>query len=270
MPLIRPPADNAINVRFPSWSVILGLSVVLIVFMLVLQLSGTNISLFRWLNGWSRYTGEPLWANITLFGEGLLGVALVAPIARWRRDMAWSLLLSALLAVLIVYGAKELFDMPRPAHVLPASEVIVIGPLLRVVSFPSGHTATITILATVVALHLNRGYSYAAALLAILLVGLSRVVVGAHWPMDVLGGMLIGWWLSLAGIRLALHFPFGTKRNWQTALCIFSLTGAALFWGAKTGQNQAVLLQQSLAIFTGVLGLVTLAELWWPAKNRGG
>ncbi|MFV1997592.1 MAG: phosphatase PAP2 family protein [Acidiferrobacterales bacterium] len=238
--------------------------------MLLLQFSGTNVSLFRWLNGLSQVTGEPLWANITLFGEGLLGVALVAPIARWRRDMAWSLLLSALLAVLIVLGAKELFAMPRPAYVLPASEVIVIGPLLQVVSFPSGHTATITILATVVALHLNRGYFYAAALLAILLVGLSRVVVGAHWPMDVLGGMVLGWWLSLAGVRLALYFPFGTKRNWQTALCIFSLTGAALFWGAETGQYQAVLLQQSLAILAGVLGLATLAELWWPAKIRGG
>ncbi len=269
MPLIRPAVDNVINVRIPPWSVILGISILLIAFMLLLQFSGTNVSLFRWLNGLSRYTGEPLWANITLFGEGLLGVALVAPIARWRRDMAWSLLLAALLAVLVVHGVKELFDMPRPALVLPASEVNVIGPLLQAVSFPSGHTATITILATVVALHLNRGYFYAAALLAILLVGLSRVVVGAHWPMDVLGGMVLGWWLSLAGIRLALYLPFGIKRNWQTALCVFSLTGAALFWGAETGQYQAVLLQQSAAILAGVLGLVTLAELWWPARNRG-
>lgn len=269
MPLIRSPGDNII-VRIPPWSVILGISTLLIVLMLLLHFSGSNISLFRWLNGWSRYTGEPLWANITLFGEGLLGVALVGPIARWRRDIAWSLLLAALLAVLIVNGSKELFDMPRPALVLPASEVNVIGPLLRVVSFPSGHTATITILATVVALHLNRRYFYVAALLAILLVGLSRVVVGAHWPMDVLGGMVLGWWLSLAGIRLALLLPSGLKRNWQTGLCIFSLSGAALFWGAETGQFQAVLLQQSLAILAGVLGLVTLTELWWPAKYRGG
>lgn len=270
MRLNSPLADNVINVRIPPWSVILGISILLIVLMLMLQISGTNVSLFRWLNGWSRYTGEPLWANITLFGESLLGIALLAPIARWRRDIAWSLLLAALLAVMVVHGAKELFDIPRPAFVLPASEVTIIGPLLRMVSFPSGHTATITILATVVALHLNRGYFYAAALLAILLVGLSRVVVGAHWPMDVLGGMLLGWWLSLAGSRLAIRLPFGTKRNWQTALCIFSLTGAALFWGAETGQYQAVLLQRSMAILAGVLGLVTLAELWWPAKNRGG
>lgn len=193
----------------------------------------------------------------------------MAPIARWRRDIAWSLLLAALLAVVVVLGAKEIFDVPRPASVLSASDVNIIGPLLTVVAFPSGHTATITILATVLVLHLSRSYLYAIALLVVLLVGVSRVVVGAHWPMDVLGGMLLGWLLALAGIRLAQHLPFGIERNWQTAVCVFSLTAAVLFWGAETGQYQAVLLQRSAAIVAGVLGLVTLAELWWPAKDRG-
>lgn len=270
MSLIRPPDQNVIDVRYPPWPAILGIPAVLMALMLLLQLGSANVSLFRWLNELSRYTGESLWAHITLFGEGLLGVALVAPIARWRRDIAWSLLLSALLAVLVVHGAKELFDIPRPASVLPASEVNVIGPLLRVVSFPSGHTTTITVLATILALHLSRGYLYFIALMAIILVGVSRVVVGAHWPMDVLGGMVLGWLLALAGIRLAQYLPFGVNRNWQTALCIVSLTAAVLFWGAETGQFQAVLLQRSAAIIAAVLGLVTLAELWWPAKDRGG
>lgn len=269
MPLIRSPADNIISARLPPWPVILSIPAVLAVFMLLLQLSGASVALFRWLNAFSRYTGEPLWANITLFGEGLLAVALLAPIARWRRDIAWSLFLSALIATAVVLGLKDLFAMPRPALVLAASDFNIIGPQLSVASFPSGHTATITIFATVMMLHLRRAYVYAIAVLAVLLVGLSRVVVGAHWPMDVLGGMLLGWLLALAGIRLAQHLSFGVERNWQTAVCLFSLTAAVLFWGAETGQHQAVWLQRSAAILTGVLGLATLAKMWWPAKNRG-
>ncbi len=269
MPLIQFPDDNIINARFPPWPLILGIPAVLAVFMLLLYLSGDNVTLFRWLNGISRYTGEPLWANITLFGEGLLALALLAPIARWRRDIAWSLFLSALIATAVVFGLKELFAMPRPSLVLAATDFNIIGPRLSVGSFPSGHTTTITILATIMVLHLNRGYLYALAVLAILLVGLSRVVVGAHWPMDVLGGMLLGWWLALAGIRMAQQLSFGVERNWQTVVCVFSLTAAGLFWGAETGQHQAVLLQRSAAVAAGALGMVTLAELWWPARNRG-
>ena len=246
----------------------LGISAVLAVLMLLLQVSGTNVALFLWLNGLSHYTGEPVWANITLLGEGLLALALVATIARWRRDIAWSIFLSAIIATVVVFGVKELFAVPRPALVLAVADFNIIGPQLRVVSFPSGHTATITIFAAVVALHLNRGHVYATLLPTVALVGLSRVVVGAHWPMDVLGGLLLGWWLALAGIRLALYLPFGVKRNWQTVICFFSLIAAAMFWGAETGQHQAVLLQRSAAIVTGVLGLVTLAKLWWLPKNR--
>jgi membrane-associated phospholipid phosphatase len=231
-------------------------------------LSSANTSLFYSLNGLSRHTGEPLWANITLLGEGLLAVALIAPIARWRRDIAWTLLLTALLATAVVHGVKELFEIPRPASVLPATDFNIIGPRLLVVSFPSGHTTTITILATVLALQLNRACVYGLSVVVILLVGVSRVVVGAHWPIDILGGMLLGWLLALAGIRLAQQLPFGVERNWQTAVCLFSLMAAALFWGAETGQHQAIMLQRSAAIFAGVAGLAALAEMWWPVKSR--
>lgn len=241
----------------------------LAVSMLLLQISGTKLALFYWLNTLSHYTGEPVWAHITLLGEGLLAVALVAPIARWRRDIAWSMFLSAVLATVVVLGVKELFAVPRPAMVLAAADFNIIGPQLSVVSFPSGHTATITIFATIVALHLNRGYIYAILLPTVMVVGLSRVVVGAHWPMDVLGGMLLGWWLALVGLRLASHLPIGLERNWQTVVCIFSLIAAVLFWGAETGQHQAVLFQRSAAIVTGILGLGALAKLWWPEKIRG-
>lgn len=57
-------------------------------------------------------------------------------------------------------------------------------------SFPSGHTVTIFALATALAL-IWRRLAWPAFAMAIL-VGLSRIAVGAHWPSDVLAGAWIG------------------------------------------------------------------------------
>lgn len=267
MSLIHSPVDSAITAKLPSLAVIVGVSAVFVVAMLLLQIVGANVSLFHKLNGLSRITGEPLWANLTLLGEGLLALALIAPIARWRRDIAWSLFVSAIIATVVILGVKELFAIPRPALVLAASELNIIGPRLSFVSFPSGHTATITIFATIVALHLNRRLVYFIMGGFVVLVGLSRVVVGAHWPMDVLGGMLLGWWLAFVGIRVAQQLHFGVERNWLTPVCLISVAAATIFWGAETGQHQAVLLQRGAAVLAGVLGIGSLVTMWWPTKS---
>jgi membrane-associated phospholipid phosphatase len=57
-------------------------------------------------------------------------------------------------------------------------------------SFPSGHTAG----SVAVARALSRNYprSGRAAGVAALAIGISRIVKGAHWPLDVIGGAIIG------------------------------------------------------------------------------
>lgn len=71
-------------------------------------------------------------------------------------------------------------------------------------SFPSGHTLVVAAFATAAALCLNRiwpgtrGLVLPAAISWICLVALSRLVLGVHWPTDVLAAACIGATLPLA------------------------------------------------------------------------
>ena len=78
-------------------------------------------------------------------------------------------------------------------------------------SFPSGHTLAVAAFATAATLLVLKvrpaslGIVMAAAFLWIFLVGLSRLVLGVHWPTDVLAAACIGTFLPLA-IKVIIHF----------------------------------------------------------------
>lgn len=77
---------------------------------------------------------------------------------------------------------------------------------LRVNGFPSGHTATTTAIAFVLTRRLPRRRGYRAAVSAAWLmtaaIGLSRIYMADHWPLDVIGGMAFG--LIGGAVTLAL------------------------------------------------------------------
>jgi undecaprenyl-diphosphatase len=93
-----------------------------------------------------------------------------------------------------------------------------VVPQLTVVSglsFPSGHAQISTIVFLTVASVMarlattpaRRVYILSTALLLSLLVGVSRVALGVHYPTDVLAGWVVGviWSLALAGVVRGLQ-----------------------------------------------------------------
>ncbi len=110
-----------------------------------------------------------------------------------RPHAYWLLLASVGGGGLLSQGLKSLFDRPRPALVPHLSYVTSS-------SFPSGHSmlATCTyltlgtLLSGVMRAPWARHYVLTLAMLASLLVGVSRVFLGVHYPTDVLAGWAVG------------------------------------------------------------------------------
>jgi undecaprenyl-diphosphatase len=121
---------------------------------------------------------------------GLLWIALALVLcAVYRRWGAlWVTLIAVALADWSSAGLKALIDRDRPPVDYPRPKALV--PVPRDASFPSGHAATSFAAATVLTFAFPR-LAPALFLLAAA-VAFSRVYVGVHYPLDVVGGAALG------------------------------------------------------------------------------
>lgn len=118
-----------------------------------------------------------------------IGVAVVGSlILLARRDLGRALLLltTVLLVRLLVDGLKDWVGRVRPpAEHLPDS-----------LAFPSGHSAnsmTAYLAVALIAVPARHRRTAALGALALsIIVGITRVILGVHWPSDVLGGWTLG------------------------------------------------------------------------------
>lgn len=90
----------------------------------------------------------------------------------------------------------------RPGTLLQG--VVFHGGLDRGLGFPSGHVAVAAALATAVGVYLGRT-GRRVVWVAVALVGIARIFVGAHLPVDVVGGVALGW-----AVGALVHVLFGT------------------------------------------------------------
>jgi len=97
-------------------------------------------------------------------------------------------LLVMFISSLLLHTIKITYPVPRPVEVL--ATVHVVGPVLRWNSFPSGHTASAVSAALAVAAFVPGRIRVGCALLVAALVAYSRISVGAHFPLDIVGGAI--------------------------------------------------------------------------------
>jgi undecaprenyl-diphosphatase len=153
---------------------------------------------------------------LTLLGEPtvLVGAGFVVAALLWRRGNG-RFALGLLLVFLLGRGLTEVekFSIARARPTLePHLDVV------KTWSFPSGHAASSMIFYLTVAVALAparwRRIAAAGAILLSLLIGISRVMLGVHWPSDVVGGWSFGALWVLVALRPAERL-FGAKPSPQ-------------------------------------------------------
>lgn len=103
---------------------------------------------------------------------------------RLGRQLGYIFLLSASINNIV----KNVFAQPRPFWLDPSlQEVEAEG-----YGFASGHVQNTTAVFLLLAAWVRRGWAWALAILFVLLMALSRVYLGVHFPQDVVGGFVLG------------------------------------------------------------------------------
>lgn len=128
---------------------------------------------------------------VTQFGNAWVVIGLVGLlfVVRWNPRLSLLVLRNGVLTYVIVELMKRTVGRPRPAILLShitSREVAVFGN-----GFPSGHVAVATALSLTLLPYLPKHLRWLPAVW-IGLVAWSRIYLGVHAPLDVIGGFVVG------------------------------------------------------------------------------
>ena len=143
---------------------------------------------------------------VTFFGEPTVLIACGFGVAAWLWWRGRQRLAGALLLIILVGRALGEAQKYWIARVRPDVEPHLV--MVKTSSFPSGHATSSMIFYLTLALALTAGTRWhriaaAGAILLSLLIGTSRVMLGVHWPSDVIGGWAFGMLWVLLTLRLS-------------------------------------------------------------------
>jgi undecaprenyl-diphosphatase len=216
--------DAYARLRQPAWSEPLEKHRVNVLVVLVLAVSAVKVSedvlggesgpidraILLFIHSHVPGTLSGFFEAVTFTGSSsvlfpLTAVATIALLCARRRFEALLVAASVISGAIVVYVVKTLVGRARPA--LWDTEWYWGS------SFPSGHTLVVAAFATAAALCVSRirpaarKLALSIAISWISLVAISRLVLGVHWPTDVLVAACIGAFLPLAmSIALELRY----------------------------------------------------------------
>ena len=179
---------------------------------LLLYSGSINLDAFVATQTFTRHLPDTFWAMATVCGSGLGAFALLS--LALRRHPFW---VAAALAAAPIAGAysniiKRVIALPRPAAVLAPDQIHIVGETLRSNSFPSGHSVTAFALAATIVFASRRPRVVALWMVPLaLLIAMSRIAVGAHWPADLAAGAAGGWLSGACGVLIVDRW-----RRWNT------------------------------------------------------
>jgi undecaprenyl-diphosphatase len=192
-------ATTAARLRRPWRSALVGIIVCSIVLAgawwtlehAVDRLPSWERSLFTAINDLPDALKIVLWPIMQLGNFWVWLIGALAAYAIWRRPApAITVAIATLSAWELARVVKDIVLRSRPAGYL--ADIHVRDNAVEGYGFVSGHAAVAFALATALAPWLGRRWLVAVAYTLATLVALARIYVGAHLPLDVIGGAAIG------------------------------------------------------------------------------
>ena len=188
-----------------------------------------------------------LFKGITFLGDEEFFL-LLFPLIFWCLDTRFGakLVYILLISSLINYGLKDLFTQPRPFVLQPGINWIEATGY----GLPSGHSQTAVVIWGTLASRIKKTWSWIVAVSLMVLIGISRIYLGVHFPTDVLAGWAVGAlllslvvWVVPGVLRRCGGFPLILSLVMITGITAVlllhpskdSVTVSAMFWGFSHG-----------------------------------
>lgn len=187
-----------------------------------------GLDIVLWFQSWRGPLMEAYALAFDFMGQVEFYLILL-PLVYWCVDAAFGKRLG-ILVLSSLWGneiLKEWLACPRPSQV---SDQVHGLKDLDTCGLPSGHSQVSTTLWGLVAIQLRRRWVTVLVVVYVILMGISRLVMGVHFPQDVLAGWAIGLlWLGVyvwAGPHLDRWLP--ARRTWTLVGLVLGVTALGL------------------------------------------
>jgi len=217
-----------------------------------------DVGLIRWLQSFSAPWLDSLAVSITHVGSHYAYMFILLFIY-WCVDRNVGRRLTGLLLTSFWFNGmiKEYLILPRPDPALVRHLVTELSP-----GFPSGHAQGAMTMWGYLAIAFRRRWLTVLCVAMILLIGVSRLYVGVHFPGDVLGGWVLGL-VFVAGYEWLARRGVGSQLSVRMRLLLLFVIPLILFPLYDTGTAELI-----IGFFIGFMTSEVLAGQLIPFRER--
>ena len=232
-------------------------------------------SVIVWVQSFVGQGVDPIFRFFTYLGREELYLVLL-PLVYWciSKPIGVGLGYIVMLSTWLNCALKNIFDIARPCEAPNPCDTPIRVPLPEVTySFPSNHAQGAVANWGYLALHLRRRIGWVVAGILMLGIGLSRIVLGVHFPEDVIGGWLIGVVVLVAFALLAPVVGRGVVRlKMPVQVALAAGVPLVLIFLSPTDRNGLYPAEDAVKAMSALMGIglgVLMERAWLRFRVDG-